>query len=162
VISALLLVWTVVGPVVAAPQLSQSERNSLQGLKVVQVIVEGLDSEAVQCNLDVEGLKLAAARPLVDAGISVGADEKVYVYVLVSPLKLSGSLCVASVNVSARVLVNATLPHATAKPVAVEAVLWEHGGSLSGPASDFGQRVRTDVRDFVDRFATKVKLANAR
>ena len=146
---------------VGAIQISDTERDSLRGIREVKIVVESLDADAEQCNISKEALELAAARPLVDAGIAVKPELPLYVYVRVTVLAMSdGSGCAANVEVSARTPADAKLPH-TAEPVRVRVLLWEGSAIFTGPRYNFGQRINASVREKVDNFATKVKLANA-
>jgi hypothetical protein len=143
-------------------QLTAMERASLRGFKTTKVVVEKLTFDAQACNITGKDLELAATQPLVDAGIGVEkrADPDVWIYVQASVLIIREG-CIASVDVSAHTIANAKLMH-TQGPVRVQVRLWSQGRMFTGPASTFGERVKSKVREMVDQFATKVKLANAR
>jgi len=133
------------------------DRLALRGLRKMAVLVEDIDDEGIACNIHKESLGLAAARPLVDAGIHV-PDYPVKAHVNVSARRLSDGGCVAFVDVQFKAYAIVRVVHAG--PMLGTAELASYGDLIAGPASDFGSRVEATVRRFVEQFATRVKLAN--
>ena len=68
--------------------------------------------------------------------------------------------CIGNVNVSARTYASSKLRYAP-DPVLAKVLLWETSFVFKGQAATFGERVNSRIRELVDEFATKVKLANA-
>jgi len=145
----------------APSQLSESEKSDLRGLKRVRVVVENLHEDAAKCNLQKEGLALQVARPLVDAGLWTEENVGTFLYVNVSVFQTSSGLCVAAYGVQLKTYALAKLEYQDT-PGLVVALLSDEGGSMSGPAYGFGDRIEAAVRTEVDRLVTKIKLANAK
>jgi len=58
-------------------QLSSLERTVLRGLNSASILVEELDADSRACNVGEDSLRLAAARPLVDARLKVHEESEV-------------------------------------------------------------------------------------
>jgi hypothetical protein len=134
------------------------DRVALGGLRKVAVLVEDIDDEGIACNINKESLRLAAARPLVDAGIYV-PDYPVKAHVDVSARRLSSGECVAFADVQVKAYAGVRVVHRPG-PMLGTAELASYGDLIAGPASNFGSRVAARVRRFVEQFATRVKIAN--
>jgi hypothetical protein len=165
-------------PPVPFPRVPEGE--PLKGIKAVSVEVD-VSNQSAQCGITQEGLKLAAARPLLDGGIRVlddqiaasASSDEVFlqlfgpkVVVAVNAVPIPGG-CAASVTVrlmekGAARLVHKNLPPGPTPiiddPVAVELLIDDH--LLSGAVADTVRRVEDSVRSQVDGFVTKIKLAN--
>jgi hypothetical protein len=141
--------------------LQARSSDPLQGLEAVKIVIEKPLPDAGPCNVQREALQLSAWRPLQDGKVRADRTVPTYVQVNVTVLE-SGGMCVAFIGVSVRTPAVATVSYRMSDPVAIEALLFEEGRLLTGPPSDFGQRVNASVREYVDRFVTKVKLANQR
>ena len=141
--------------------------DPLKGLSEIDIVVERLESDAEECGIREEALRLAAARPLLDGGIRVvDKIQSAHIYVIVSVLTTSSG-CVASVFVLLQDYVNAPLRNKnevgrdnTLVLTQTEVVYERTGSLLTGPKLNFGDRVMAAVRDQVDSIVTKIKLAN--
>jgi hypothetical protein len=141
-------------------QTTSQFEDALKGLTALKVVVEDPGPDGPKCNVYREALELAAARPLLDGKLRVDPDAKAWMYVALAVID-DGTGCAAAVTVSARTVAMATfMPHRPTAQTTVEVLLWDTGKVMSGTKPRFGERVATAVRELVDRFVTKVNLAN--
>jgi hypothetical protein len=158
--------------------LTEAEARAVyRGIDKVAVAVVGADGddrEARLCALSSDELRLSAARPLLDGGIEVLPQEipalaEPVVVVSIAALRL-GSSC--AVFAETQVLAGGRIkfghqvtftPDLNEPPeVALRhaVLIFQSGKIFSGPGADFGSRINTFVREQVDQFVTRVKLAN--
>lgn len=146
-----------------------------KGIVAVRVLKPALDSNADPCGIDAESIRLAAARSFLDGGIRViDDDDKVTVAVsliisIQSATIQSGEVsfgCAAAISVSISTMAPTRLPNRnlpntwvfTRLPVdidRIEILIVDSGKNL-------GRTLPTETRQIVDKFVTRIKLANQR
>jgi hypothetical protein len=160
---ALLLLSVLVRPPSPPHQLTATERGTLRGIRTASVVVEDLSSVSQQCGASEESLKLAAARPLVDARIPVRDkldDVDVVIYVNLTSLTIDAeTMCAAALHVEAETYGQAQLQY-QAQPVFSRIQLWARDNVMTLLRMNFKKTVDDKVKEVVDEFVTKVKLAN--
>ncbi len=158
---------------ISAPSLGGQvvQAGELRGLALAQLLVRNTSPDATGCGVRTADVELSVARPLSDAGIKVippeGRDDRaVLVVAEVLVLRsifasMSKDFCVAFVRVSVVASVSGRLSYQPSdSKTGTLALLYEQLGTASGPSRDLGQLLNSVVRESVDRFATKVRLAN--
>lgn len=142
---------------VATP--AQAQDNAFVGVSAVRILVEGLDDAAAKCNVTTSGLDAAARLPLDASRLRITpALSFSDVYVAVTALSLPSGLCVARVSVD----LNRTLAIPGTNQLVFGATVWHKGTLLTGPSSDFGQRVNQYVTDFTKELIAEWIKANPR
>ena len=150
----------------ASTQLTPAEASLLRGVTKAKVRVT-LDGHADECGVRKDSLALAAARPMVDARLTI--DEYAVVKIRVGVIALQETIGERSVGCSVALQLQAVtlaqdgrLIHQLVKlpeDFVVDVELWSNAQILAGPESDIGARVSDAVRRARDEFATKVKMA---
>lgn len=164
-----------------------SLEEPLKGIRSVGALVVGLGEEGRRCGVTEESLKLAVVRPFLDAGLRVSDNDLLTspTVQVTSMFLTPNDGCVGSLFVS---LTDRTLvapnyqqgglgslallgPGDRVKSTSYNAVhdvrvthadvsLLEDGMILSGPRAGFSDRVSDSLRRIVDKFVTKIRLAN--
>ena len=156
-LGGVLVVLLVMGlGLVATP--AQAQDNKFVGVSEVKILVEDLDDGAEKCNVTKGGLDAAARLPLDASRLRIDPVASSRVYVRVTALSTSSGLCAAFVSVALK------------RPLAIPgtnqlvfgAAVWDVGTILTGPSSDFGQRVNQDVGDFTKELIAEWIKANPR
>jgi hypothetical protein len=145
----------------AAPTFAQKPDAELKGITVVGVEVEGLGSQAVACGLSHDTIQAAVSKVLRDNGLKVigNTDSDIYLYVNVNTVSLSTGLCVSRYDAFLYTHVSARLPHQD-RPVLVQVSLLHEGGLAGGGATGHAENVVRSVKQYVEQFATRIRLAN--
>ncbi len=158
-------------------------RRPLVGINAVEIKVSEREEATRECHPEASSLRLAAAAPLLDAGLLVAKDSSTEVPVLsanVTALR-AGFGCVAFVDVELSSVALAALPvyqdarlpkdllgltftkTDEPRPVVVTlamASLEERGTILTGEPGAFRDRVLDQVKRATTEIATAIRLAN--
>lgn len=161
-----------------------TQRNDLANLKRIAIQAsEPEDDDERPCHPARESLELAAARPLLDAKLSVetAPEGQPTLRISVTALRLTADTCAAFVNVEVVSPSLVVLPHQqldlkqsklsdlafkeTVVPRLVEvtygdAKLHSAGYLLTGARLNFERRILDYVSSQAQEFGTKVRLAN--
>ena len=140
---------------VATP--AQAQGNNFVGVSEVDIVVEGLSDNAAKCNVTKGGLDAATRLPLDASRLRINPDASSYVYVRVAAL-WEPSGCAAFVQV----VLKRSLAIRGTNQLVFGAMVWDNGTLLTGPSSDFGQRVNQRVTDFTKELIAEWIKANPR
>ena len=139
---------------VATP--AQAQDNNFVGVSGVDIVVEALSDNAAKCNVTDGGLDAATRLPLDASRLRIIPDASPYVYVRVTALwEPSGCAAFVAVSLIRRLAIPGTTQ-------LVYGSVWDTGTILTGPSSDFGQRVNQNVTDFTKRLIAEWIKANPR
>ncbi len=154
-------------------QLTDLERVNLRGITAVRVSVQGLDDDALKCNLTRDALSRSAGRAFLDAGIKLEETAPVTAEVKVLVLPVTRGVCVGHIETHVDTQVFTSLRFqltgeeasafvsGKAQPATVVvARLWSAGDLLTGPPAAFGDEANASVLGRFGEFVSKVKLAN--
>ena len=127
---------------------SAAQRATLQGVTVVEVVVEAMDPVAEQVGLTRSQLQTDVEARLRQAGIPVGPSLTGHLYVNVDTFK-GGHGQTYAYNVSVQYIQQVVLARDPKTPFF--AATWEVGG-VGMFAADRLHEVRQDVANYVDQF----------
>ena len=153
-------------PTSATAQLSQREAAILRGISEVEVMVENLSENAHRCGLRQSSLELAAAQPMVEAGITV--VESAHVVIYVSTVAVQDRLgerdlgCSVALKLQVFTSADAVLRYQNGAQAPVEVDLWSTQSLLTGPSHMMEERILATIHERLSEFATKVRLANTK
>jgi hypothetical protein len=127
---------------------AKEARETLKGIKAIQVLVEDLRSEAERDGITKSQMQTDVELRLRQSGIQVVTDNLAYLYVNVDALKLASVPGYAySVEVEFKQPVTTLLTGQSAV-----GSTWSVGSIGTTPLTGASQNVREAVRDLVDRF----------
>ena len=141
---------------VATP--AQAQDNTFVGVSAVSILVEKLSDDEAKCNVTEGGLDAAARLPLDASRLRIDPVASSYVYVRVTALSLSSGLCAGHVGVD----LTRMLAIPGTNQLVFSATVWGKGTIMSGPSSDYGQRVNQRVGDFTKQLIAEWIKANPR
>ncbi len=136
-------------------QFVSTGRDTLRGLPGVEVLVEDLQPEIEQAGFTGASIQAEVQNQLRARGITVFASQsanvspaKPYLYIHLNALELpAGQGHVVNVQLHLRQTLRSTVTESNI----VNAMTWDMENLISLPAGRF-QEVRTELRDYVDRF----------
>jgi hypothetical protein len=137
------------------------ETTALKGIKRVSMTVEDTDSSDNHCKSTNDGLRLAAIRPITNAGLKVvtGDLASPALYLTVTAASIGTDRCAAFISVALR-SVAYLVPGYQRIPRAGSSKLIEDASFLTSGGSEFAERVMDQVRRRVDGVVTQIALAN--
>jgi hypothetical protein len=144
-----------------AEPVNQQPDAELKGLTRLNIVIEGLGTQAASCGLTESALEGAVAGKLKSAGFTVltNTDEPSYVYVNVITGSLSTGSCVSRFDVNIYTHTTARLSYQPS-PVLVQVSLLHRGGISAGAAAGHGASVIKAVSEYLDEFIARIKAAN--
>jgi hypothetical protein len=125
------------------------------------VVVEELSPHAAACGLAQGSIEATVVKSLSDTGLTVrqNSDEDTYLYVNIITSSLPSGLCVSRYDATLYTHTTATLSYQNT-PVLVQVSLLHQGGIAAGAPTVHAEAVLRAVKQYVDRFAARIRDAN--
>ena len=140
---------------------AQTTDNLLRRVSKIQLVIETLGTDAMECGLAEQAIRAAAMYPLSSAKIEIASRALVHFYINVNSVFLrEDRLCISNLHIKVYTFGDVTFAFSGDEKQGVEVVLWDTGYVASSGRSSHARYIAGGIEDQVKRFITDWNLDN--